>query len=429
MPSVRSGAYITQWIDIMPKIITQFALGLWGIAPGNYSAIAPIEPGQYAIVDDKDAVDGFKYLTLEVDSISGRITYAELREPSGMAQRRADGIVGMRDCEGACYFTPSGTVFVSGEARQDILEYNDEGNPTGRRLAVPDGMGPLRIAANLGFEALTYNAAKHRFWTTTESMLPADGSPLLPIDPSLYEEPLHPLSIEPAEADASQTSAGAETETAMLQDGPQIEINVDQTFTEAADSLLELSTSGEEMDEETDGAANPRFQNCIRLLSFGDDLKPAESYIYELDEPISAGRRGNGVHGVASMFALDNGKLLVLEREGFCPRWKYGAFVNHKLYVVDPSQEQAIPLDTPMQRVAADWKVRKQLLVEFQTKLTLFSRTLANYEGVCLGPRLADGRQTLLLIADSQKGMGNFLFHLKDYVGVIVLSADNHLLE
>ena len=45
----------------------------------------------------------------------------------------------------------------------------------------------------------------------------------------------------------------------------------------------------------------------------------------------------------------------------------------------------------------------------------------ANYEGMCLGPKLNDGRQTLILINDSQAGAGNSLYRLKDYIKIIIL--------
>ena len=44
--------------------------------------------------------------------------------------------------------------------------------------------------------------------------------------------------------------------------------------------------------------------------------------------------------------------------------------------------------------------LQKQLLTRFMTS----ALNLANFEGMCLGPKLADGRQTLILIADSQGG-------------------------
>lgn len=321
----------------MPKLITQIALGLWGITPGNYSAITPVGESTYAIVDDKDATDGYKLLDLQIDGEKGKVLYAQLMEPEGMALRRSRGEGTMRDCEGACYFPLAGTVFVSGETYQDILEYDSKGVPTGRQLAVPECMKRTHIASNQGFEALTYNAAQHRFWTTTEGALLEDAS-----------SPLR-----------------------------------------------------------------------LRLLSFDDELQPSLAYVYQMDEPIKGQHKRNNAHGVASMLALDDGRLLVLEREAYSPKWKVGAFVNHKIYVVDPSKENPVSLDTPMADVTDEQVARKVLLAEFKTRLNLFRYNLANFEGMCLGPRLNDGRQILLLIADSQNGKGNFLYHLKDYIGIL----------
>lgn len=328
----------------MSKVLTQVALGLWGITPGNYSAITPVAEGVYAIVDDKNATDGYMLLTLEFDQSKGKVTHAGLTELQGMAHRRADGVSTKRDCEGACYFAQAGTVFVSGETNQDILEYDHDGNPTGRRLAIPESMSRKQITPNRGFEALTYNAVQHRFWTTTEGVLPADN-----------------------------------TLSQKLR---------------------------------------------LRLLSFDDSLQPSLSFIYQMDNPLKAGAKGDNVHGVSSMLALDNGKLLVLEREVFSPKRKLGAFVNHKIYLVDPWQAQPVPLGTPMAEVADSMVASKELLVEFKTRFDLLHYKLANFEGMCLGPQLDDGRQTLLLIADSQNGMGNSLYHLKDYLGILIIDRE-----
>lgn len=331
----------------MPNRITQIALGIWGIMPGNYSAITPVEENVYAIVDDKDATDGYKLLQLQFDDSKAKVLSAQLIEPEGMAQRRSEGTGRKRDCEGACFFPAAGTVFVSGETYQDILEYDRMGNPTGRQLSVPESMSRQCIAHNRGFESLTYNAVQHRFWTTTEGCLLADSS-----------------------------------------------------------SHVRL-----------------------RLLSFDDELQPSLSYVYQMDDPIKKKSSPNSAHGVASMLALDNGKLLVLEREAYSPKWKVGAFVNHKIYVVDLAQVKPVSLAQPMSQVTDEQVVRKTLLVEFKTRLNVFRRNLANFEGMCLGPRLADGRQTLLLIADSQEGKGNALFHLKDYLGVYIIDPSQLLTE
>ena len=50
-------------------------------------------------------------------------------------------------------------------------------------------------------------------------------------------------------------------------------------------------------------------------------------------------------------------------------------------------------------------------------RFTTGALNLANFEGMCLGPVLPDGRRTLVLIADSQKGSGGLT---NEYVKVIL---------
>jgi hypothetical protein len=80
----------------------------------------------------------------------------------------------------------------------------------------------------------------------------------------------------------------------------------------------------------------------------------------------------------------------VLEREIRKTSKSIGSFVHVKLYLVDPTRYQ--PGDV----------LEKQLLTEFRTRINLTRRNFANYEGLCLGPRLVDGSLLLLLVADSQ---------------------------
>ena len=59
--------------------------------------------------------------------------------------------------------------------------------------------------------------------------------------------------------------------------------------------------------------------------------------------------------------------------------------------------------------------------MEFKTRLSLFCYRLANYEGMCLGPRLKDGSRVLLLVSDSQNQYGGVL---KDYFRTVVIRCD-----
>ena len=95
-----------------------------------------------------------------------------------------------------------------------------------------------------------------------------------------------------------------------------------------------------------------------------------------------------------------------MEREIRKPSNAIGSFVHVKLYVVNPSQQQPGEV------------LHKHLLAEFRTRINLVRRNFANYEGLCAGPRLADGSQLLLLVADSQNQYRGFL---RDWFKTVVL--------
>lgn len=145
----------------------------------------------------------------------------------------------------------------------------------------------------------------------------------------------------------------------------------------------------------------------LRLQSFTTDGKPAERFLYQMDEPTQSERNTQAyVHGVPALAALDDGRLLVLEREVYVPKggfWdKLGnSFTKIDIYLVDPVHDTAGVL-------------RKTLLCSFRTG----ALDLANFEGMCLGPTLPDGRRTLLLVADSQNGSGGLT---NEYIKVILL--------
>lgn len=118
--------------------------------------------------------------------------------------------------------------------------------------------------------------------------------------------------------------------------------------------------------------------SLLRIQSFDDDLKPRRLYNYRPDAPISR----KHFQGVSEFCALDDGRLLVLERQIRVPKLKIGASTTIRIYEVTPSDEAFL---------------EKKLLMEFRTRLNLTSRRFANYEGLCQPlPNL------LLLIADSQ---------------------------
>jgi hypothetical protein len=118
--------------------------------------------------------------------------------------------------------------------------------------------------------------------------------------------------------------------------------------------------------------------SLLRIQSFGDDLKPRRQYFYRPDPPVSR----KHIYGVSELYALDDGRLLVLERQIRIPRLKLGSSTIVRIYEVLPDDHVFL---------------EKHLVAEFRTSLNLFSRRFANYEGLC---QVSSG--LLLLVADSQ---------------------------
>ena len=250
---------------------------------GNYSGICAIGEGRYAIVDDKAETDGFRVVSIEMDSVKRRISsLVDLGY-------RSSGLPN-RDMEGICFRPSTQTVFISGEADNEVYEYSLDGQRTGRQFDMPDNIS--RAQRNAGLESLTYDARNHLFYTTTERPLKGDS--------------------------------------------------------------------------------------LVHILAFGDDLKLKRQYLYQPDAPMSS----KHIYGISELCALEDGRLLVMERQVRVPRLKIGASTLVRIYEVMPGNND---------------RLTKKLVTEFRTRLSITSRKFANFEGLCqVAPHC------LLLLADSQ---------------------------
>jgi hypothetical protein len=156
---------------------------------------------------------------------------------------------------------------------------------------------------------------------------------------------------------------------------------------------------------------NPRSVQGAELISGSD----SHSYLYEMDKPMAHVVAWKYVYGVSEVMPMENGSVLVLEREFFVPKKKLGAWCNCKIYQVFPDESSVIRNGDLQTAVP----LRKHLVYEWRTKLSLLNHEIANYEGMCLGPRLKDGSRIIILVADSQNHYGGVL---KDYFKSIVIS-------
>ena len=250
---------------------------------GNYSGICAIGERRYAIVDDKAETDGFRVVSIEMDSVKRRISsLVDLGY-------RSCGLPN-RDMEGICFRPSTQTVFISGEADNEVYEYSLDGQRTGRQFDMPDDI--RRAQRNAGLESLTYDARNHLFYTTTERPLKGDS--------------------------------------------------------------------------------------LVHILAFGDDLKLKRQYLYQPDAPMSS----KHIYGISELCALEDGRLLVMERQIRVPKLKIGASTQIRIYEVMPANND---------------RLTKKLVTEFRTRLSITSRKFANFEGLCqVAPHC------LLLLADSQ---------------------------
>ena len=293
------------------------------VPAGNYSGITWLGGDRYAVANDKSPTAGFHVMTILTDTKTGDIK--DVKNEGFMTMSDKPN----RDEEGICYVAPSNTVFVSSESDGQIIEYTLVGQQTGRKLNIPSEFTTTR--SNCGFEALTYNASTHRFWTTTENTLKQDGA-----KPNIKK----------------------------------------------------------------------KIANLLRLQSFGEDLQPKEQYWYLSDSSAVESLEGKSILGVSGLTALDNGQIIVLEREiRETPKY-IGSFVHVKLYLVNPSLQNPGDL------------LQKKLITEFRTHINLKNQNFANYEGICMGPKTEDGRQILLMVADSQNQYKGWL---RDWFKTIVI--------
>ena len=135
-----------------------------------------------------------------------------------------------------------------------------------------------------------------------------------------------------------------------------------------------------------------------------------------MDAPDNHPSAANYAMGVPAMAALDNGCLLVLEREFLVTPSKFGSYVVNKIYCVNPIQSVTISQDKVLDTSSPYMK--KVLIATWKTSLSLFHQNLANYEGMCLGPHLMDGSQVIVLCADSQDQYGGVL---RDWFRTVVI--------
>ena len=345
------------------------------VTAGNYSGIAHLHDDIYAVVSDKSDSALYFNFRIQVNPKTGEL---EQVENLGFTER-TDGTLNDGkpwlwlekgfDHEAIVKVSDS-TLVIASEGYCRLKEYPILPiSADTAKVGYPQNLWESRWPSsdfypNYNFESLAFDSVHQYLWTIPESTLRKDGQPATPQNGLANRLRLMRLNWGKMKEDSNK----------------------------------------EEYSEQESSKKDSRY---------------VATYAYQMDQPSTHKKADIYVMGVSELCALPDGQLLVLEREAFIPKIKIGAFCKCKLYLINPlnseefSMKEKFSSDTPF--------LKKNLLVEWKTGLSLSKRSFANYEGMCLGPKLEDGSQVVILLSDSQDQYAGVL---KDWFKTIVIRKE-----
>ena len=345
------------------------------VAAGNYSGIAHLHDDIYAVVSDKSDSALYFNFRIQVNPKTGEL---EQVENLGFTERTDGTLNDGKFWQGqekgfdheAIVKASDSTLVIASEGCCRLKEYpilptSADAAKVGSSQNLWESRWPSsEFYPNYNFESLAFDSVRQYLWTIPESTLRKDGQPATP------------------------------------QNG-------------LANQLRLMRLDWGKMKE------NRNKEEYSEQVSSKKDSRYMTPYAYQMDQPSTHKKADIYVMGVSELCALPDGQLLVLEREAFIPNIRIGAFCKCKLYLVNPlnsenfSMKENISSDTPF--------LKKKLLTEWKTGLSLSKRSFANYEGMCLGPKLEDGSQVVILLSDSQDQYAGVL---KDWFKTIVIRKE-----
>lgn len=345
------------------------------VAAGNYSGIAHLHDDIYAVVSDKSDSALYFNFRIQVNPKTGEL---EQVENLGFIERTDGTLNDGKPWQGqekgfdheAVVKVSDSTLVIASEGYCRLKEYPILPiSADAAKVGYPQNLWESRWPSsefypNYNFESLAFDSVHQYLWTIPESTLRKDGQPATP-----------------------QNGLANQLRLMRLDWGKMKE-----------------DSNKEEYSEQVNSKKDSRYMT---------------TYAYQMDQPSTHKKADIYVMGVSELCALPDGQLLVLEREAFIPKIKIGAFCKCKLYLINPlnseefSMKEKFSSDTPF--------LKKNLLVEWKTGLSLSKRSFANYEGMCLGPMLEDGSQVVILLSDSQDQYAGVL---KDWFKTIVIRKE-----
>lgn len=345
------------------------------VAAGNYSGIAHLHDDIYAVVSDKSDSALYFNFRIRVNPKTGELEQVENLGFTGRTDGTLnDGKFWQGQEKGfdheAIVKASDSTLVITSEGYCRLKEYPVLPiSVNAPKISYQQNLWESRWPSsdfypNYNFESLAFDSVRQYLWTISESTLRKDGQPATP-----------------------QNGLANRLRLMRLNWGK-----------------IKENRNKEEYSEQVSSKKASRYMTA---------------YAYQMDQPSTHKKADIYVMGVSELCALPDGQLLVLEREAFIPKIKIGAFCKCKLYQINPLNSEEFALkekfssDTPF--------LKKRLLTEWKTGLSLSKRSFANYEGMCLGPKLEDGSQVVILLSDSQDQYAGVL---KDWFKTIVIRKE-----
>ena len=345
------------------------------VAAGNYSGIAHLHDDIYAVVSDKSDSALYFNFRIQVNPKTGEL---EQVENLGFTERTDGTLNDAKPWQGqekgfdheAIVKVSDSTLVIASEGYCRLKEYPIlPTSADATKVGYQQNLWESRWSSsdfypNYNYESLAFDSIRQYLWTIPESTLRKDGQPATP------------------------------------QNG-------------LANQLRLMRYDWGKMKEDRSKEESSKKNGSKK------DSRYMTTYAYQMDQPSTHKKADIYVMGVSELCTLPDGQLLILEREAFIPKIKIGAFCKCKLYLVNPlnseefSMKEKFSADTPF--------LKKRLLVEWKTGLSLSKRSFANYEGMCLGPKLEDGSQVVILLSDSQDQYAGVL---KDWFKTIVIRKE-----
>jgi len=160
-------------------------------------------------------------------------------------------------------------------------------------------------------------------------------------------------------------------------------------------------TGTEEALIQDDRISTPSYESTVRIFKYENELM-TKSFAYKLDKvpSIPVGGLTVGETGLVDMIMLDENQFLSMERS-YLPLAKKSV-VKIFLTTIKSDSTDISAMDSIKDKKIVP--LEKKLLLnldEIKDKLSANFQEIDNIEGMCLGPKLLNGNQSIVLVSDN----------------------------